>query len=68
MSNALTTAQSVPNLSSPVTVTSSAGSTGTVTSNSVLHALTQALASNVSNENDAGSYLCAMFLIGGEKV
>ena len=52
VSNALTTAQSVPNLSSPVT--STAGTTGTVTSNSVLHALTQALASNVSNENDAG--------------
>nr|CAB3252456.1 E3 ubiquitin-protein ligase HECTD1 [Phallusia mammillata] len=52
-SNPLTTAQSVPNLSMPVTVTSeSLQSSAIVSSNSVLQALTQALSANASNDNE----------------
>uniref|UniRef100_H2Z0Z8 E3 ubiquitin-protein ligase n=1 Tax=Ciona savignyi TaxID=51511 RepID=H2Z0Z8_CIOSA len=48
----LTTAQSVPNLSAPVTVASSFSSPSIVGSNSVLQAITQALATNGNHDSE----------------
>uniref|UniRef100_H2Z0Z9 E3 ubiquitin-protein ligase n=1 Tax=Ciona savignyi TaxID=51511 RepID=H2Z0Z9_CIOSA len=50
----LTTAQSVPNLSAPVTVASSFSSPSIVGSNSVLQAITQALATNGNHDSETG--------------
>uniref|UniRef100_H2XKE2 E3 ubiquitin-protein ligase n=1 Tax=Ciona intestinalis TaxID=7719 RepID=H2XKE2_CIOIN len=57
VSSPLTSAQSVPNLSAPVTVASNSSSPSIVSSHSVLQAITQALVTNANNESEAVSDL-----------
>nr|XP_018669598.1 E3 ubiquitin-protein ligase HECTD1 isoform X3 [Ciona intestinalis] len=58
VSSPLTSAQSVPNLSAPVTVASNSSSPSIVSSHSVLQAITQALVTNANNESEADLFRC----------